>query len=237
MKKSIAGLLVAALFIFPSCTKVIGEGPLVTELRSTANFTGISSEMSGKVNVTIGPNYKVEVTAQRNILDVLQTNVVNGVLHIDFKNGVKVKTHEDITINITAPVADYFRLSGSGNVDVHGDIAANNLQVKLSGSGNINIQKVIIANKINADMSGSGNISIINGSAINEDLKISGSGNIDLAAVAAENVIAHTSGSGNMKVMVSKNLNAKILGSGIVYYRGNPIISTQISGSGKVLPF
>lgn len=237
MKRSLAVLVVAGLFIFSSCTKVVGEGPLVTEQRSVGNFTGISSEMSGKVNFTIAPVYKVEVTAQRNILDVLQTNVVNGVLHIDFKNSVIVKTHEDVTINITAPAADYFRLSGSGNMDVYGDVAASNLQVKLSGSGNIAIEKAVVVNKIDAEMSGSGNINIMNGSAVNEDLRISGSGEINVAGVAAENAVTHTSGSGDMKVMLSKKLDAKISGSGSVYYHGNPIISTQISGSGKVLPF
>jgi hypothetical protein len=237
MRRSIAVLLVAILFIVSSCTKVIGEGPLVTELRSVGNFTGISSEMSGKVNFTIAPVYKVEITAQQNILDVLQTSVVNGVLHIDFKNSVRVRSYEVITINISAPAADYFRLSGSGNMYVNGDLAANDLQVKLSGSGSITIDKAMIANKIDADISGSGNISIMNGFATNEDLSISGSGKIDVAAIAAENAITHTSGSGDVKVMLSKTLDAKISGSGSVYYHGNPIITTHVTGSGKVIPF
>jgi hypothetical protein len=238
MKKSaVVALFAAMLFIFPSCEKVVGEGPLITETRSVSNFTGISSEMSGKVNFTIAPNYKVEITAQRNILDVVQTNVVNGVLHIDFKNGVRVKEHADLTINITAPAADYFRLSGSGNMDVNGDVVANNLQVNLSGSGNIVMQKAVVVDKIDADMSGSGNISIMNGSGINEDLNISGSGKIDLAGVAAENGVVKITGSGDMKVVLSKKLDANITGSGSVYYRGNPIISTKITGSGRVVPF
>jgi len=36
---------------------------------------------------------------------------------------------------------------------------------------------------------------------------------------------------------LSKNLDAHISGSGSVYYHGNPIISTHISGSGRVIPF
>jgi hypothetical protein len=79
-------LLASVLFIFPSCEKVVGEGPLVTQTRTVGNFTGVSSEMSGTVNFAIAPEYKVEITAQQNILDVLNTNIVNGVLHIDFKN-------------------------------------------------------------------------------------------------------------------------------------------------------
>jgi len=230
-------LLVTGVFIFPSCEKVVGEGPLVTQTRTVGNFTGVSSEMSGKVNFTIAPDYKVEITAQQNILDVLNTNVVNGVLHIDFKNNVRVKQHEDLLINITAPYADYFRLSGSGNMNVQGDITANNLKVTLSGSGDITVQNAVIADKIDTDISGSGNISIAGGSAVNEDVDISGSGKVEMAGVDAQNAVTHTSGSGDVKVALSTNLDAHISGSGSVYYHGNPIISTHISGSGRVIPF
>jgi len=229
--------LAAVLFIFPSCEKVVGEGPLVTQTRSVGNFTGVSSEMSGKVNFTIAPDYKVEITAQQNILDVLNTNVVDGVLHIDFKNNVRVRQHEDLLINITAPYADYFRLSGSGNMNVQGDIAADNLKLTLSGSGDITVQTAVIADKIDADVSGSGNISIANGSAVNEDVDISGSGKVEMAGVDAENAVTHTSGSGDVKLSLSKNLDVHISGSGSVFYHGNPIISTHISGSGRVIPF
>ena len=234
---SVVVLFVAVLFIFPSCEKVVGEGPLVTQTRSVGNFTGVSSEMSGTVNFAIAPEYKVEITAQQNILDVLNTNVVNGVLHIDFKNNVRVKQHEDLLINITAPYADYFRLSGSGNMNVQGDVAANNLKVTISGSGNITVENAAIADKIDADVSGSGNISIANGSAVNEDVEISGSGKVEMAGVAAQNAVTHTSGSGDVKLALSTNLDAHISGSGSVFYHGNPIISTHISGSGRVIPF
>src|SRR5215470_16434225 len=89
MQRSIALWLLAAPIIFSSCRKVIGKGPLVTQARSVSNFTGISFETSGNAYVTTGPAYKVEITAQQNILDVINTNVVNGVLHIDFKDNVR----------------------------------------------------------------------------------------------------------------------------------------------------
>lgn len=238
MKKLVPVVLLAAvIFIFPSCEKVVGEGPVVTQTRTVGNFSGVSTEMSGKVNFAIGPDYKVEITAQQNIIDVLNTNIVNGVLHIDFKNSVRVREHEDLLINVTAPYADYFRLSGSGNMNVQGDINANNLKVTLSGSGNIAVQNAVITDKIDTDVSGSGNISIADGSAVNEDVEISGSGKVEMSGVDAQNATTHTSGSGDVKLALSKNLDAHISGSGSVYYHGNPIISTHISGSGRVIPF
>lgn len=238
MRRSLAiWILTAAIISFSSCRKVIGEGPLVTQARSVSNFTGISSEMSGSAYVTIGPAYKVEITAQQNILDVINTNVVNGVLHIDFKDNVRVREHEDVTVNISLPAADYFRLSGSGNMDVSGNVTANNLKLTLSGSGNIVVQNAVVVDKVDAEVSGSGNISVGNGSAVNEDLDISGSGNIQMIGVTAQNTTTHISGSGDVKVVVSQWLDAHISGSGSVYYHGNPIISTHITGSGKVIAF
>jgi hypothetical protein len=237
MKSSISVILIAALYLLPSCEKVVGEGPLVTETRSVGNFTGISMEMAGKVNFTIGSEYRVELTAQRNILDVLQTNVASGVLHIDFKDNVRAKNYEEIIVNITAPSLNDVRLSGSGDINVHGNVATSSLKVLVSGSGNISIQNAVVKDKIRTDVSGSGNISILNGSATDHDMKISGSGNVDMVGVIAQNASIRISGSGDVKVQVSKRLDAHISGSGSVYYRGNPIISTQISGSGRVLPY
>jgi len=237
MKSSITVLLIAALYLLPSCEKVVGEGPLVTETRSVGHFTGISMEMAGKVNFTIAPEYKVELTAQRNILDVLQTNVASGILHIDFRDNVRAKHYDEIIANITAPSVNDVRLSGSGDINVMGNDTTSSLKVLVSGSGNISMQSAVVTDKIRTDISGSGNIFILNGSATDHDMKISGSGNVDMVGVVAQNATTRTSGSGDIKLQVSKRLDAQISGSGSVYYRGNPIISTQISGSGRVLPY
>jgi hypothetical protein len=236
MKKSVLVLFAAAIFILPSCRKVVGDGPLVTETRSTGNFTGVASGISGKVYITIGPVMKVDVTGQQNILNILNTHVVNGILKIDFKNDVRIKSHEEIVAHITMPALDYLRLSGSGNMDVQGDVVTNNLDINVSGSGNIAVEQAAVDNKINATVSGSGNIKVMDGSAKKIDLTISGSGGIEMPDVPSENATTHTSGSGIMKINVIKTLESSISGSGSVYYYGNPVISAHISGSGKLIP-
>ena len=237
MKKSIIMLAAAAaLFMFPSCEKVKGEGPLQTETRAITNFTGVSASIGGKINYKIDPVFKVEIIAQRNILDVIETSLVGGHLLVKVKNGVNIKSNEEITINISAPTADYLRLSGSGDLTVTGNVVATNLDLNISGSGSIVVPSVTVANKIDAVISGSGSMSVLGGSAKNEELRISGSGKFIVDAVAAENAIITISGSGDAQVKLSQTLDASISGSGSVYYRGNPLITTHISGSGKVKP-
>lgn len=236
MKKSVLVLITAAIFILPSCRKVAGDGPLVTETRSTTDFNGVSSEFSGKVNITIGPVRQVEITGQQNILNVLNTRVVNGVLHIDFQNDVRIRSHEEVVANITVPALDDLRLSGSGDMQVQGDLVADHLDMRVSGSGNISVEQADVDGKIDATVSGSGSIKVLDGSAKRTDLTISGSGGIEMPGVPVKNATTHTSGSGIMKINVSETLESSISGSGSVYYYGNPVISAHISGSGKLIP-
>jgi hypothetical protein len=45
----------------------------------------------------------------------------------------------------------------------------------------------------------------------------------------------YISGSGRIDTRVNNLLNVTITGSGMVYYFGNPVVASYISGSGKVI--
>ncbi|HEX3168275.1 MAG TPA: head GIN domain-containing protein [Chitinophagaceae bacterium] len=226
----------AALLTSSSCKKVVGEGDLQTETRNITDFSGVSASIGGKIYYKIDPVYKVEITAQRNILDVIEATKTSGHLLLKVKEGVRIKSNEEITVNISAPTADYLHLSGTGDLAVIGNINAVNLDMAISGTGNITVQSVSVTDKINANISGTGDITVQSGVAKNEDLRISGSGKLFIDGVAAEKATTTISGSGDMQVNLSQALDATISGSGSVYYRGHPLISTSISGSGKVKP-
>ena len=226
----------AAILTTPSCKKVVGEGDLQTETRNITDFSGVSASIGGKIYYKIDPVYKVEITAQRNILDVIQATKINGHLLLKIKDGVRIKSNEEIIVNISAPTADYFHLSGTGDLIATGNIIATDIDMSISGTGNLTVSLVSIGDKLKAAISGTGNINLLAGTAKNEELKISGSGKLLLEGVAAENAETTISGSGDIKISVSQKLDAIISGSGSVYYHGNPLISTDISGSGRVRP-
>jgi Putative auto-transporter adhesin, head GIN domain len=228
-------LLAAMIVVFASCEKVIGEGPMVTETRNINNFSGISLQISGQVNYTQSPDYKVEVRAQQNLLGYLETYVSNNRLVIRFDNDVRVRTHEDIVVNISAPNLNSLRVSGSGDIIANGSLTPGSMDIDISGSGNITVSN-LETNFLESNISGSGDIKVINGSATEEKLKISGSGGMDLTNVIAKTINTTTSGSGDIRVHATDRLNVTISGSGSVYYKGQPTISTRISGSGDVRP-
>jgi hypothetical protein len=235
MKKiSLSFLLIAFLAFFSSCEKVVGDGPVVQQVIPVTDFNKISVAIHGRVNYAIGPVYKVEVIAQQNIIDVMRFNKEGDELVIKFQNGVWVRRHEDIVVNITAPLVKAVNVSGSGTVSVTGPVTSSNLDLKVSGSGNLEVQQAILSDKLTGTVSGSGSITVFSGSTINESLQMSGSGSIHLTGVQSDKATTHISGSGNIKLKVAQTLDAHISGSGSVYYLGSPVITSQVSGSGRV---
>jgi len=234
MKKLSILFLAAIILIFSACEKINGEGDLRTETRSTGSFSGIESRISGNVFYVQGNEYKIELTAQQNVLNVIETPVINNKLVVRYKNDVRVRSHEQITIRITAPSISSVSASGSGNVTISSPIAATSLYLSLSGSGNMTLP-IVTGTQLDATISGSGNIIIAGEAVITAQYKISGSGGVEAQGVSAKSVTVTTTGSGNMKLNASENLNATISGSGSIFYSGNPIINTTISGSGRVI--
>jgi Putative auto-transporter adhesin, head GIN domain len=237
MKNSISILFAAiGLLFFTSCEKVVGEGPMVTQLRSISGFKGVSVGISGQVNYKIDPVYKVELIGQQNILDVLETRLSGDELIVKIRDGKRVKSHEAIVVNISGPFANWVNLSGSAEFNLTGNLVATSLDLRVSGSGNIRVQQAVVSEQLKATISGSGNIAILAGTGKNENLRVSGSGNIDIANLVAERGVVEISGSGNTKVHLTQVLDASISGSGSVLYRGTPAVSTHVSGSGSVRP-
>lgn len=234
MNKLSVLLFLAACVFFTSCEKVIGEGPLVTETKTTGSFIGIESQVSGDIFYVQGADYKLELTAQQNILNVIEAPIINNKLVIRFKNNVRVKSHEQITIKVTAPSISSIGASGSGNVTVGSPLTSNDLSFYLSGSGNITLPNVTCSH-LEAKLEGSGNISIAGGTATTETFKISGSGNVDARTVLSKSASTNTSGSGTIRLSASETLDVTITGSGYVYYSGTPVVTTTITGSGRVI--
>lgn len=228
-------LLTALLFItFTSCRKVNGEGPVINETRTISGFNGVAISMAADVVYRQSPDYKVELEAQQNILDVIESRVVGGELRIGVKNDVRLRSYDRVVIRISSPDIYSLSMSGSGRIEAVAPIITSRMRLALSGSGNINIDTLKCSGDIEGVISGSGNILVRGGNSNKEDLFISGSGKLYLEGLIANSVTANISGSGDIKVHVLNTLDARISGSGSIYYKGNPVVNVNTSGSGKV---
>jgi hypothetical protein len=235
MKKYGFYVLMAFLLVTAySCRKVIGEGPIVSENRDAPEFSAVLLSVPGTIYFTESSERKIEIDAQQNIINVIETYVSGNELRVKLRDNTRVKSHENITIRISGPNVTSLAMSGSGDLRIMEPYSPEKARFVISGSGNILVNQLTTGN-LESEISGSGNIQVLNGTANAENITISGSGFIDFQNVNAKNATTNTSGSGTISLFVTDVLNVKISGSGSVLYRGNPQINATVSGSGKVV--
>lgn len=216
--------------IFPDSIK--GEGATVSENRSTAAFSGVRLAIDADVYLSQGAAQSIRVEGQRNVLDVLQTEVRDNQLSIGFDR-TQVRRHDPIRIYLTLPALTSVDVSGSGQVAGQGPWNASDLHLNVSGSGGVALPQ-LIARDLRTTLSGSGDVQL-GGTARHQQLTISGSGKLYAFALAHTTADVNISGSGQAELSVTEALQATISGSGTVHYRGRPAITSRISGSGRVV--
>lgn len=213
-----------------SMTGVNGEGPNNSQELNIDDFTGIHLAISAEVRIRQGSPQSVSIDAQQNIIDLIETDVNDGIWKI--KTSENIRNHKPIQIDITVSELAYAKISGSGNII--GETAftnADDFATGISGSGDIRLE--VQADEISASISGSGDIEL-SGSADELTIGVSGAGDIDAEDLVAQDVEVRVSGSGDCRVHAASELDVRVSGSGDVKYKGSPRVTSRVSGSGDL---
>jgi len=169
----ITGLLV------PSCdwhgtTTVNGSGDVESMEVSVGEFTGVSVTGECNVDIVIGETQRVELSAQKEILDVMTYQVKNKILQIGFKSGTNVNTSKEISADIVIPEASYVAVTGAGDFHLEGS-EQESLHIYITGSGNVSAFDMEVDDCL-IQITGSANCEVNVSKSL--DIQISGVGNI-----------------------------------------------------------
>jgi hypothetical protein len=122
-------------------------------------------------------------------------------------------------------------VSGSGNIELKGK--CKNFDSNVSGSGKV-IMSLTASGNAEFGVSGSGKIEA-SGSASKVKASISGSGKVLAGNLETNSCEVLITGSGDVEINVKNELDANIVGSGNVRYKGNPSkVNSHSAGSGHV---
>lgn len=210
----------------------VAETSRPSDERNVSGFHAVSSSGSFEVHITMGSSEKLRIEGDEDQLSRIETKVENGILKIGYKRQAGLqRSATRAKVYITAKSVDALTLSGSGNIEVEGDIRGESLNTKVSGSGSITFSAVV--SHLTAAISGSGDLTA-SGSADDCELSISGSGEFSGKNFKTKKAGVKVSGSGSVNLHVANELNAVIRGSGNVHYSGDPVVRQDRSGSGKV---
>ncbi|MBP9873667.1 MAG: DUF2807 domain-containing protein [Haliscomenobacter sp.] len=240
--KRILLLLLSSTFFFLALSSCIvdfydddgpcirGSGPVVTETIQVPDFTGISLDISAKVYLTQGPEFRVKAEGYANIIDELNRRVRNGVWEITLNDCVR--NIGDLTLYITMPEVESVHNTGSGDIISENILVTDDLYLTNTGSGDVDLG--IDADDLEARLTGSGKL-FLEGEADELILDVTGSGDFRGFKLKLKRADIRTTGSGDAEVWALDFLKARITGSGDILYRGNPQIDFSGSGSGDLI--
>ncbi|HYD20699.1 MAG TPA: DUF2807 domain-containing protein, partial [Flavipsychrobacter sp.] len=192
MKRIATFALIALTTLFAtSCRKATlrGQGNIESETRNLSSFTTIVASGSTDVEVFPSSENKVIVTGYANLLPIFRTEVLGNTLYLDFEPEYWNVMNNNIKITLYTTDMDAVRLSGSGKVHIHKELAANTMEIDISGSGDVTVDH----NEFDTF-----------------HCKVSGSGTINARHAACDEVYAEISGSGDLDITVNELLEAKI---------------------------
>ncbi len=186
------------------------DGTIDTESRTVTDFTAIDFSDAGDINVTVGPEASLTVTADTALLPRLRTRVSDGVLHIDGVEHLRAD-ESSVSYDVTIPSLESLDLSGAGNVSITG-IDGESFHVDLSGAGDVTLSGV----------------------APHFSINLSGAGTIGARNLTATEVAVDLSGAGTVTVFASRTLSVDLSGAGDVWYYGSPVVSRTVTGAGSI---
>ena len=172
-----------------------------TETRTPGKFTGVESDGSWDVYITIGSKDEVRLESKGFDLNKVITEVKDGKLEIKLEKG----NHRNVNFDVYVTVRELENIGsgGSGNMILESDINSDKLNIGQSGSGNMRL-KMINAGSLNVGLSGSGNMYLAGGNVDTVNIGQSGSGDFDGLELMATSVKIGKSGSGTTSMVLVK---------------------------------
>ena len=212
-----------------------GNGTIETKTFPQNNFNALSISGGWTADIRYSETFSMQIETDENIFSDLDISVAGTTLNIGFKSGYSISPTQ-CKVSITMPALIKLQTAGSLTAVISSfNMPKDSMSIDISGSGNITARDITV-NTLKVDVSGSVDFSAT-GKVENMIADVSGSGDIKTTDFETEKADISISGSGSAKVWVTRHLKADIGASGSVRYKGNPVIETKSSGSGRISSF
>ncbi len=224
--KIFAALLVLAI------TTTITVAQDKTEVRKATGFSSIDVNEGIRVELTYGDKEFVEVTADKEYIDRVMTEVSGGELNIYMKGNNWNNWNKKVLVKVTAVEIDKIDVSSGASVISQNLIESDNLDMSVSSGAAIKI--AFKAPKASCDAS-SGGAAKLKGVAKFFDTQASSGSSIHASEVKAVKVNADVSSGASISVYAEDELEAEASSGGTIKYSGSPkMVDIDKSSGGSV---
>jgi len=212
-----------------------GKGEIVRKEFKIDNFSRL--KMRGSMDFFLVDNAhqsNIVINTYANLIPYIEIKQKGDVLEIGLKKNINLicRGPFEVYIPVSRQTLKSIELLGSGDVNSELIFTAEDLEIGLIGSGDVSLS--VAVENLEANLSGSGDLRI-DGKAQTSELKLLGSGDLIAKRLISHQADAHLAGSGDLKFHVLEKLKVNLIGSGDVYYTGNPKdVDSRVIGSGDI---
>lgn len=227
-------LFCVGVYSLADSEKKESEG-LISDKRDVQDFNKILFTGKGNVFVQQGDHDVVQIVAPESLIPYITTEVNDGTLRIGEKSMgwlLSMKSFKPYEVYITAKDIEEITLAGKGTLtSAERGIKGKTLTINVSGSGKVDC--VVDVENLVTHTAGTGDYHF-KGVAAHQEIQIAGKGDYDAWKVRGNSAVVDIRGVGDVKVNVQEKLDISISGKGSVTYMGQPKVTQQIQGTGKV---
>lgn len=186
-----------------------GSGRIVSQTLDLSSVTGLDFQVGGDVTVVPGTTQQVVVRSQQNVIDLLNTDVINGIWEIGYTECVE--GINEFSVAITLPELESVELSGAGTIDA--ETQSDAIETILSGAGTVTLS----------------------GETTSQQVLLEGSGTIEAFDLTSAETSVVLTGQGTVNVTATDQLDVDLIGTGTVAYKGDPQLDLSVTGVGRVV--
>ena len=221
--KAFTRIFLLIVFISPAfqsclfnCKNINGNGELIRKELPISDYNAIVLCLPAEIiyhNDSISAPY-LQVYTDSNILPHVRIVVKDKKLIIKSEDDIYLRA-TNFKIFTNSKTLQTVNVNGSGVVRLRGEVNAKTMGIDISGSG------AVLADSLYCEQI---------------SLNISGSGKMDALEFSSLEANATVTGSGSMILSVGRKLNATVIGSGTIKYKGNlDVENKEVIGSGKII--
>jgi hypothetical protein len=211
-------------FEFPS--RISGDGNVVSEIRDLNNFSSISISGGLEGFITMGEKFSVEVIADENLQEIIQTEVRGKKLVIRASRNIRRADSKEVHISL--PVLSGIDVSSAARMQSENFFDVDELRADVSSAGRLKL--IINSRELDINVSSAGDATL-EGRTENLKATVSSAGDLDASDLEAVNAKVNVSSAGKASLMVSGELDANASSAGSISYKGNPIEKSTITSS------
>jgi hypothetical protein len=234
----------------PSITVTASGNPETREFTIT-EFTRIQAATAFKIQVNRSDSFKVQVTADDNLLDVLDISRSGNTLHLQTKPNTSV-LNSTLSAVVTLPRLRGLDISGGARANIEEFNSNDSAAFKISGGGILNMENIKTADttwdvsgagSVNGEatmgdikfiVSGAGKINL-DGSGTSATIEASGVSRLDLSEFKLQSVRVILSGGSETRVDSQKITSADLSGESHLYYADSPILGKVVTSGGSTI--